>query len=597
MVSSPEPRGLHRPPPRKKRPSTLPSPRPSLPLLAAFLVPLAVVCALCWPLPLHPASTWNPSLFGASHAWMGDHLWRALTQGESLHHTLRAGYPWERGGRFIGWLPLLACLPLRPVLGPIASFHAGLLLALPISSIAAWPLLRRWSGAGPWAAAAGCVAFALCPFALGTLSSGELPKLCIGLIPLFLYALDRARSQERGWHWAAASAGLAMVTGFTSPYFGLTLPLLTIGLLGWDVWTRRRLLRPVLCGGAVAAGLVPVALYFSGIRQHVSASLYMPAQNFGRQNPLPSPHPSASLQDLLLGLPADHGSPWDMRHVAYLGSLLLVVLAVLAWRQRDGRAGRWAAGALLATGGLLALGPWLYPIERLLPVPLPAVVLAMIRYPLATGGMFYRLAVLGSLGLALWLAVECARRPRLAWLLLLVQVGDGLRSSAPWPLEVFPIPGVEALEELQGDDGAVLDLPYGGGLVPSQHALLLAAVHGHPTTALPRMFLPSEQAMLRRLWSRALAEDDAPAALRALGIRYVLCQNGDARLEAETSASLGEPILDDEPLMIWDLGPTQLVPRSAEQLEHKGQPRHGEGARKRPPRGKPPGEPPRHQGE
>ncbi len=574
-------------------PPSEPTARSTPALLAAFVVPLAVVCALCWPLPLHLGSSWNPSLFGASHVWLGDHLWRAITDGESLHHTLRAGYPWERSGRFIGWLPLVATLPLRPLLGPIASFHVGLLLALPLSSLAAWPLLRRWSGAGPWPTAAGCVAFALCPFALGTLSSGELPKLCIGLIPLFLYALDRARSQDRSWRWIAASAGLAMVTGFTSPYFGLTIPLLTAGLLGWDAWTERRLPRPALCGAAVAAGLIPVALYFAGIRSHVTASLYMPAQSFGRQSPLPSPHPVASLQDLLLGLPAEHGSPWDMRHVAYIGSLLLLALAVLAWRQRDRRPGRRAAWALLITGGLLALGPWLYPIEQLTPVPLPALLLTALRYPLATGGMFYRLAVLGSLGLALWLAVECARRPRLAWLLLLVQLGDGLRTSAPWPLEVVAVPGADFLEDLQGDDGAVLDLPYGGGLVPSQHALLLAALHGRPTTALPRMFLPSEQATLRRIWSQALADEDAPAALRARGIRYVLCQNGDQRLEAETSASLGEPTIQRPPLVIWDLGPTSLVPRSVSQLERKV-PAPGKGkAREGPPRGKPGAEPPR----
>jgi len=568
-----------------------PNPSP-MALLAAFVIPLLVVCALCWPMPLQPGSVWNPSLFGASHAWLGDHLWHAISGGEPLHQTLRAGYPWERSGHFIGWLPLLAMLPLQPLVGAIASFHIAELLALPLSSLAAWPLLRRWSKAGPWSVAAGCVAFALCPFALGTLSSGELPKLCTGLLPLFLYALDRALRDERGWAWAGAAAALATITGFTSPYFGLIIPLLTLGMVAADVWRRRRLLWPAVCGAAAAAGLAPVALYFRGLRQPMVASLYMPAQTGGRQPTLPIPHPAASLQDLLLGLPLDPATAWDMRHVAYLGSLLLVVLAILAWRQRGEGRGRGAALTLLIAGALMSLGPWLYLDQELWEVPLPALILAKLRYPLATGGMYYRLAVMGSLGLALWLVVECARRPRLAWLLLSIQLGDSLRASGPWPLGAVPVPGARVLAELQGDDGAILNLPFDDGLVPSQQALLLAAIHGRPTTALPRILLPAEQAVLRPLWGQALSAEDAPAALRALGIRYVLCQNGDLTVEANVTRQLGEPTHHEGLLVVWDVGPTTLVRRPLEQLTHPARTVPNKKRRPRAARGKAPAGPP-----
>jgi len=564
-----------------------PNPCP-MALLAAFVIPLLVVCALCWPMPLQPGSVWNPSLFGASHAWLGDHLWRAISSGEPLHQTLRAGYPWERSGHFIGWLPLLAILPLQPVVGAIAAFHTAELLALPLSSLAAWPLLRRWSGAGPWSVAAGCVAFALCPFALGTLSSGELPKLCTGLLPLFLYALDRALGDERSWAWAGAAAALATITGFTSPYFGLIIPLLTLGMVAADAWRRRRLLWPAVCGAAAAAGLAPVALYFRGLHQAMVASLYMPAQTGGRQPTLPIPHPAASLQDLLLGLPLDPATAWDMRHVAYLGSLLVVVLAMLAWRQRGEGRGRGAALTLLIAGALMSLGPWLYPDQELWEVPLPALILAKLRYPLATGGMYYRLAVMGSLGLALWLVVECARRPRLAWLLLSIQLGDSLRASGPWPLGAVPVPGAQALAELQGDDGAVLDLPFDGGLVPSQQALLLAAIHGRPTTALPRILLPAERAVLRPLWGQALSAEDAPAALRALGIRYVVSQDDDPIVESTVSQHLGAPKLSSGQLVVWDLGPTILVPRPLDELTLQARKRPIEKHRPKAPRGMPP---------
>jgi hypothetical protein len=537
----------------------------TLPLLLAFALPLAAVCALTWPLPLQLGESWCPSLFGASHAWTGEHLWLALTRGDPLHVTASAGYPWQRSARFIGWLPLLAALPLRALLGPIAAFNITLLLALPLSSLAAWPLLRRWGGAGPWVTAAGCVAFALCPFALGTLTSGELPKLCIGLVPLTLYALDRARSQERGAGWLLATSALAAVTVFTSPTFGLFLPLVAVGLLLWDAWKHKRWRRPLACGAAVAAGLLPALLYYRELEGHVWRSLHMPAQSFGLQAVLPDPHPSASLVDLLIGLPGEVTGPWSMRHVAYLGSVTVVLLALLAWRNGR-RPGRGVALALLLAGGLLALGPQLYPVDAMSPVPLPATLLSWLRYPLARSGMFYRLALLGSLGLALWLVVETARRPRLVWLLLAVQIGDGIRASAPWPLAVQPIEGRRLLLELRGEDGAVLELPYGGGLVPSQQGLLRASLHGRPTTSLPRMFLPSEQAVLRPMWSRAMDGDDPSAKLQRMGVRHVICANGDPVLEQRTEARLGPPTHERGDLKVWDLGPTTLAPRPAAQL-------------------------------
>jgi len=544
-----------------------PSSRRWLPLAAAFFVPLVLVCALCWPLPVQLHQAWAPSLFGASHAWLGDHLWRALTEGESLHSTLRAGYPWERSAAFIGWLPLLAMLPLRLVMGPLGAFHLALLLSLPLSSLAAWPLLRRWTGAGPWAVAAGCVAFAVSPFALGTFSTGELPKLQIGLIPLFLYALDRARCQERGWSWALASGLLATVTVFTSPYFGLCLPLLCVALLAVDALRRRRLLRPLVCGLSVLAGLSPAGAYYSTLGQQVIHGLYLPAGFARFKDALPEPHPVASLQDLLLGIPAQIASGWDTRHVAYLGSMLALALLLLALRRREARRGRWAAAALLVGGGLLSLGPRLYLVDQVTGVPLPALLLCLAHYPLAVGGMFYRLAALGSLGLALWLVAECARRPRLAWILLALQLGDAVRASAPWPLEVQEVPAVEILAELEGDDGAVFNLPFDAGLEPNQRALLLASFHGRPTTGLPRISLPSEQAVMHPLWKSALSADDPATALGELGVRYLMSDGSDLRDDERLTKLFGPPDHQQGWLAVWDLGPTQLRPRPLAELE------------------------------
>jgi hypothetical protein len=288
--------------------------------------------------------------------------------------------------------------------------------------------------------------------------------------------------------------------------------------------------------------------------------------------------------DLLLGIPPQLQHVWDTRHVAYLGSALLLALALLAWRQRhEHRAGRWAAWILLAAGGLLAMGPCLYLDTQRTLVPLPAALLALVRYPLAGGGMYYRLAVIAALGLALWLVVECSRRPWLAWLLLLLQIGDALRASGPWPLSVEPVPGVALLKQLRGDDGAVLNLPYGGGLVPSQRALLLATHHQRPTTALPRMFLPREQMVLRDLWAKAFLADDPHQALRARGIRYVLSELRSHPDAPWVDAALGEPTMEQGGLRVWDMGPTTLTPRDVEELDkQRAIPANGAKPRPRP---------------
>ncbi len=539
-------------------------PKRWLPPLTAFLLSSAVLAALTWPLPLQLHEATHPSAFGASHAWTGEQLLLALTEGETLHSTARAGYPWERQARLIGWLPLLLTLPLRLLLGPLSSYHLVELLSLPLTALCTWPLVRRWTRAGPWSAAAACVAFALCPFALGTFASGELPKLQLGLLPLFLYALDRARSPAQGWRWALAAAGLALITAFTSPYFGLALPLLAIGLLATVVLRQRLFWRPLACGALVALALLPAWAYYGGAPVVGSQQLHMPAQSIAPHVVLPSPHPVASVQDLLLGpaLPADF---WEARHVPYLGTPLIVLLGLLALLRRADSRGRLAALALLITGAVLALGTRLYVTEHVVNLHLPGHLFFLLKYPYMKGGMYFRLAMLASLGLALWLAVETARHPRLAWLLLAVQLADALRASRPWPLEVEPVPAFEDLAALRGADGAVLNLPLAGGLVSGQRALLMATVHGRPITALPRSLRPKEMQNVAEFW-RAIFKKGRPDQLRNAGIRFVVSDDPYLRDGLPLFPELGDPTTTSGDVRIWDLGAAELRSRPADEL-------------------------------
>lgn len=222
------------------------------------------------------------------------------------------------------------------------------------------------------------------------------------------------------------------------------------------------------------------------------------------------------------------------------------------------------------------MGPRLALLDRYTALPLPAALLELAGYPYAAGGMYFRLAVLASLGLALWLAAEGARRPWLALGLALVQLGDALRVSAPWPRPVEEVPALELLSSLRGGQGAVAWLPLqeGPSLVVGQRALLAATVHGRPTNALPRDLLRAEVPGNRRFWASALRSAQPILSLRARGVAAVI---EDAEVAPELrppwleappdwTEGLGPPTLERDGLRIWLLESTPPRPRPVREL-------------------------------
>ncbi len=552
--------------------------------LAVFALALAVTCALFWPLPVALRGAYAPSAFGASHAWVFDHLWRGVSGETALHETARAGYPWIRQARFIGWAPAALSWPLRPLLGPLGAAWAVLLLSPALSALAAWPLLRRWTGAGALACGAGCLVYGLSPFALSTAAIGEIPKQALWCFPLFLLALERALTADRPLRWLAALAALGPLTSFTSPYFGLALPLLAVaGAGGWlaarltargaaaGVSPRRlALARAGLTLAAVALSLVPALLYYQGAAAADARQLFLPALKI---DALTRPYPVATLYGLFFGDDSPWRGPWPARHLAYLGLPLLLGLAALTLAGRGrpgGGAHARAVGiALLVGGAVLALGPWLAARDAYTAIPLPALLLDAAGYPYARGGMYFRLIALSWLGAALWLASEGARRPRLAAALAALVVGDSVRASGPWPRPVEPVPAIAYLEQMSG--GAALHLPMqeATALAVGQRALLMATAHGLYASAMPRDLLKLEISDSRAWWGRALLTARPAVTLRARGVRYVI---EDQAVELprvppawlppspDWTGGLGEPAFEGDGVRIWAFEETEVEP-------------------------------------
>lgn len=530
-----------------------------------FGLAFAVVTALLWPLLPHLTSHHTPTAFSASHAWVAEHLWRALI-GEQTHSpTADAGYPFLREARYIGWVPTLATWLFRPFLGPIGAFNLVQLLSLPASALAAWPLLRRWTDAEPPLVAAACLVYGLCPFLVSTLGVGETPNLQAWGLPLMLYGLDRVVSGER--RWLALVFGVSLATSLSSPYYGLLLPLLSVGFTAFRA--RKAPLNSLLGLAAVALALLPGLLYFHTDPGPVPDRLFRPAAAGPTGGELPVPYPVTTLDGLFTGPPFAERSPYEVVHVGAIGVILPLALLFLGLR---GRGRGWKAGLVLSVGGvLLALGPTLAIGDHFTGLTLPAMALVKLGYPYVRGGLWFRLILVANLGLAVLLAslsVPTRRGLALAWVLAAAHVIEGARMSGPWPWPVEPVPGLELLRELRASpgEGAVLHLPLqeGPNQAEGQMMLLAAAVHGRPTTALPRDALAMESNAVRRILLESLESPDPSAALRQAGFRYVVFQpmpGSSSSVRRELIESKLGPPQGDSFFALWDLGPTPLAPR------------------------------------
>lgn len=556
------------------RPAVGPRLEPSVAVAAGVLCGIVVV-GLCWPMPLHPATSHLLTAFGDSHVWVFDQLVQQLLDGELSERACAAGYPTARTMRAIGLAPLLVFAPLRALVGALAAANLVQMLALPLSAALAALWIRRVTGAPPGVSALLGAAWGLSPTLLGTFATLEISNTQAWLLPALLLALEAA--------WTSRGAVvlvplLGALTAFTSPYYALALPFLYAGAAVGALREGGRVVLPrvLIVGLLLAASLALARGWYAPGVSGGGDSIFSPAQRAPtRLGPLPVPAPVASLDSLLFGGGPAAGSVYETVHHSYLG--LLLVLAGLAGARFGRGPGRGLGFALTVGGALLAMGPLLALQGRYVsvagrPLALPVYLLEALQYPTVHGGLYYRYAVLASLGLCLQAARLFAALPRSAlWagLFALLQVGDALRATGPrWPRPSEEVPDLALLERLaddpatEGDDGAVLELPLPGPTDGQlgQAGLLRAVILRRPTTALPRAVLQRAHPLQAALDAAVGAADptDAAAPLRALGFRFVVLP-AELRAythpdEAALRRGLGPPTHEGA-LLLWDLGP------------------------------------------
>jgi len=439
--------------------------------------------------------------------------------------------------------------------------------------------------------------YAVCPYALGCLASGQVEKVQVWCIPLVLLGLDRA-VRGTAWRWAFLGLPVAVfAAALTSPSSALVLPFAAGLQVAWSVWQTQRSRRQVGLG-FLALGLV--ALSLAGVRGYYGDLSSAPTDGgvhqFGDQRmrsafspgtppaeeALLEPSIVAQPQELFLGQNTRRPDPTRAAHVTYLGLPLLLAffgLSIRSWR------GRGLGVALVVSGILLALGPKLALSGQYVEwggrsVILPAAWLDAYGYPTSESGMYYRFVQLASLGLALGLAGGV--RPWPLWARMLIalsvlgtQLWDAHRVTAdlwPRPVEVFENAGLFRSWSQDPLEGAVVDLPLEADQRAGGVYMLGAALHGRPTTALPRQSRPDELPQLARVqgWIRTSVSLGDPGKasefLAGQGVRYLVCHARCRRSQRDYEAlvgGLGEP-QDGGGIAWWRFGPAPGTASSGE---------------------------------
>jgi hypothetical protein len=492
--------------------------------VAARLLPvgfLPVLLWLSWPLPARCLDHFIDTVAqGGGHGWAGItdmHMsawalaWdvHALTTSPSrlfdANIFFPAPYSLAYSEHFLGHLPVALPVYLA-TRNPVLAFNVTLLACWLGSALAMYALVWRWTRSAAAAFAAG-VTFAQLGHELQVVGAAYLP-----LIPLFL---DRWQERRRLGDLVVLGACLLMQT-LCSYYQGyVAFMLLGAHVLILLVRGRRAGLGPVVGVGVAAALLMALA-----------SVPYLRLAAAGVVTPVDLP--AAELMSLPLRYLAP-GAPWFPGWIA-------VGLGIVGVVTRPPRPEvRLLAVLVGAVGLVLSAGPWETIAGIRLPLPyawLHAAVpgFSSVRFPvrLVTLARFGG-AVLVGLGLArLGRGIRHGALVRGALLLALLAARiPGAADGAVRPASPGSPPGVYEALARSADDGAVLELPMGGGRDPrgpyrEATYMLASTLHWKPLVNGYSGYLPPTYGLLASIAARLPEAGAVQDLVDMSGLRWVV---------------------------------------------------------------------------
>ena len=237
-------------------------------------------------------------------------------------------------GVHVGHLWLTALLDL--VFSTHGAFHAQALLQIWLAWVCGWLLLRNL-GARPWTAMLAAMPFAMGLHVFRDVTWYTIEKSAVFGIPLFLWAINRARLRGGG------QVALAALVMLGCAVFNWYLALVNLALLGlWLLGARSR--RALLTTAACCLALAPLILFQSLLLRDAGA--LTDPQRFLWER--------AALDVLTLWPPRwYHLELWRALNLP-----LMLLGAVGLWLQRERPEARYGAAVVLVLG-LLSTGPML----------------------------------------------------------------------------------------------------------------------------------------------------------------------------------------------------------------------------------------------
>ncbi|WP_376789734.1 hypothetical protein [Thermoflexus sp.] len=476
--------------------------------------------------------------------------------------------------------PLLGILPFAfPfILGtgiPALGYNMAFLFSFWIAALGMARLVRAWGGSRRAAFVAGWL-FAAAPYRFAHLM--HLQLLYAGWIPIAMAALIRylRRPTWRRVFDLLLSLLLMMLSSWHLAVFG-GLALAFLGLWGLR---EQPLLPPalkkmalvILLGGLLIGSIaVPYFRVAPELARHRDLQL---AQEFAAW-PIDG-LAAAPLLRILGPLTAPFRIPGHTTHEVQLypglAPLLMAAIALRASSRGWARALQRMAWVCLGLGAAMALGPrW-----TLGPIILPGLYTGMATlFPGVTLiraiARWFLLALIGLHGLAgIGLAEAFRSLRRRAMPLALGILGLGILEAWAVPLPLAPLPRPSALPPVyrwlaqQPGTFAVVELPVLLPLDADETMRMYAAlVHGKPLIIAYSGYIPPDirelRERLRTFPSREARE--ALAALRAIGVRYVLVDESKPELHGFSTTGICEvsrdphfmPVIRMEPYWVFEL--------------------------------------------
>jgi len=283
--------------------------------------------------------------------------------------------------------PFLGLLtaPFALVMGPVARANLLMVLAMPVSSAAAFVVLRKWRVWGP-AAALGGLIYGFTPYAVGQ-GLGHLVLIFVPFPPFIALTVASIVQRRGSPRRLGIQLGLLLTAQFLcEPEIFTTVAILTVWALlcvairypGRLAETARAAWRPVSIGLAIAVVLLayPVWMMLAGPQHYVGTAqaVVNPYHNDLLSFLVPGPLQRVSLGMRFLGVTL-MGKSNVSEAGGYIGIPLLLLAVAFAWRSRRSPRMQLAIAVLLGSA-LLSLGPHLVIDGRQTHIPLPFLVLS-----------------------------------------------------------------------------------------------------------------------------------------------------------------------------------------------------------------------------